>query len=352
MYLKDLKGKARFWAIESDSDGYTIEHGVLGGQTQEERYNIPYGLASRTKQEQIDSRVAAKIKKRLEKGYSLTLEDAMAQDGRAPNELGRPRPMLAARYDKLKGTDFSGYYHQPKLDGHRCLIAVDGDEVQAYSRNGKPIEAIVEILEEAQAIGRDIILDGELYSHGVPLQTITSWVKRRQECTDMLEYWVYDCVLPDSGFEERFNTISNILEASFKRIRLCPTYKGVPNAIGTLQSYRKQGYEGAILRKPEAPYQPGIRSKSVVKVKAFEDDEFKVTGVTASVEGWGILHCRTKDGKIFKVSAPGNISQKRHVLEHLEDYVGMHVRVEYAGHTVDGIPFHPVATMWRNKDDE
>lgn len=354
MYLKGSKGALRFWAIESASDGYYVEWGQVGSlNVQEEHTPIPYGKGTRSQLQQIEAQVAARIKKRLESGYCLNPEDALKKDGKGLNDLGLPRAMLAAPFKNIK-VSVSEYFHQPKLDGHRCMASISDGSAQMYSRNAKPITAPLEIIEELHNINIDIVLDGELYSHGIPLQTIGSWVKRRQELTSELEYWVYDCVVPDECFADRYERLTRIFDNTkgLSRIRLCPTTKGVSDATASLQSYRNNGYEGAILRDPRGQYEPGKRSKGLVKVKSWEDDEFRVIGVTASRDGWGILHCKAENKKIFTVSAPGNWAEKKHVLDHIEDYIGRDVRVEYANLTNDGIPFHPIATMWRKKDDE
>ena len=55
---------------------------------------------------------------------------------------------------------------------------------------------------------------------------------------------------------------------------------------------------------------------------------------------------------MFKVSPPGNAEERVRVSEYPMDYLGKYLRVEYAIITADGIPFHGVATDWRDKEDE
>lgn len=353
MYLKDKKGKIRFWSIESTNDGFEISHGMMGGVVQSEFEPVPYGKASRSQQEQIASMVASRVKKRLEMGYKYSIEEAEKQVGRGANDLGLPRPMLAARFDCVD-VDVREYYHQPKLDGHRCLISTKDDDVIAYSRNGKPISAIQEILEEVDDIfaGSGLILDGELYIHGVPLQQLSSRIKRRQDDTALLEYWIYDIVDSNAPFYIRWNELLQRMPTNTVRIKICPTIKGVSSASTALHAYKDRGFEGAILRSPESLYQAGIRSKGLIKVKSFLDDEFTVVNITASKDDWAILTCITSAGKTFNVSAPGNFTQKRWAYTNKDAFIGKTVRVEYANLTKDGIPFHPVATEWRNKHDE
>ena len=79
------------------------------------------------------------------------------------------KPMLAYKVDK-KPVDWSeNVYMQPKLDGVRCVIKLgDNNEVQAFSRTGKPwlnIAHITNSLHYFFTQHPDIILDGELYNH-------------------------------------------------------------------------------------------------------------------------------------------------------------------------------------------
>ena len=355
LYLKGNKGELRFWRIESVSDGFNTEWGHVGSpNTQEEFTPIPYGKANRTQFEQIHNEVAAKIKKRIERGYSRTVEEAESKNGRGPNELGLPRSMQAIQ---LKNTDadFSDYFHQPKLDGHRCLIAASRAEPIAYSRNGKEIPAIVEILDELRCLRGMIsgVLDGELYAHGHTLQEIGSWAKRRQDATMKLEYWVYDIVKTEMPFYRRFYILRHLFDAiNFNRVKLCPTIRGVAEAPRTLSEYRSKGFEGGILRDPNGLYEPGKRSKGLVKLKQTLDDEFIVDGITASAAGWAILRCRTRFGTIFTVSAPGDNAEKKYVLDNPGGFIGQSIRVEFAFYTADKKPFHPVAREWRNKSEE
>jgi len=110
---------------------------------------------------------------------------------------------------------------------------------------------------------------------------------------------------------------------------------------------RDGGYEGTILRWGEEGYQVGKRSKYLVKVKAFQDAEFKIIGVYESVDGLAVLECLLPDGDTFRVTAPGsNYDKKQIALEH-KRVLGKYLTVEYANLTKDGKPFHPVAIRIR-----
>tara|TARA_R110000751_G_scaffold307215_2_gene427757 strand:+ start:212 stop:814 length:603 start_codon:yes stop_codon:yes gene_type:complete len=191
-----------------------------------------------------------------------------------------------------------------------------------------------------------LTLDGELYCHGTSLQRISSWVKRLQPDTSKLEYVVYD-IVSDDPYHVRYNIIKNMNLGD--NARLAPTDKvlrqeDVPRMLDTAIF---AGYEGLILRDKESRYEVGHRSKGLVKVKKFLDDEFLVTDIIVSNDGWGILVCSTESGGKFRVSAPGTISNKISMLRNKESFINKQVTIQYANLTPDGIPFHPVALRFR-----
>jgi ATP-dependent DNA ligase len=351
LYLRDNRKALRYWEIESDCDGISTRWGVVGGSEQDEYEEVPFGKAGRSQEEQIDSMVESRIKKRMEKGYKATIAEANAIGGVGRNELGLPRPMLATPLKKIKECP-STYYVQPKLDGHRALYSCDRE--MAYSRNGKPITAIEKILSELSEISKtaNVVFDGELYIHGMPLQKISSLVRKRQEESDDLFYYIYD-VIVDLPFCERFELIADIFDNNdLQMVRLCPTHLTSRNPLDWLIEHKRSGYEGSMMREINSPYEEGKRSKSLIKVKSNEDSEFVVFNIEPAKNGAAILICKSYSGKAFSVTCHGNLSYKQKVFKERSNYIGRSVRVEYAGLTADGVPFHPVATMWRNKGDE
>jgi DNA ligase-1 len=244
--------------------------------------------------------------------------------------------MLAQPISKVGATTDS-YFRQYKYDGMRCMIHRGEDGFIAYSRGGKRIETISHILKGLEMpVGTTI--DGELYMHGTPLQSIMSYAKRYQNETRQLHYIVYDVMRP-VPYQERLDELK-----SYKfngAIRIAPTHTlGKDDSLDEeFRLARTLGYEGLILREPHSYYEQGKRSKALIKVKSVLDDEFTIQDITSSVDGWAILHCIN-----FSVSAPGELAEKRRILQHRSDYLGRRVRVEFANYTRDGVPFHPVAT--------
>lgn len=347
LYIKDNKGAMREWGISYVDDEIIIRYGQVGGSMQYQTEDVPEGLAARSLEEQIDSRINSRISKQKDKGYVHSMNEAANRD-RPVNQMGKPKPMLAQPIDKVKNINYEGAIAQPKFDGNRCLIYCEDGINKAYSRNGKPVTAIRHILQDLQ-LEEGMILDGELYCHGYNLQTIVSWIKREQPETLSLNYHVYDLVASDLAYNERSKILATLpLGKSISLVRGDPiaSHEALYKAF---RGYRNQGYEGAILRWGNTGYEDGKRSKSLVKIKEWFDAEFLVEDIIASADGWAILVCRTLSGDTFRVSAPGTIFEKTLILNDKEPYIGRYVTVEYANITRDGIPFHPVAKNFRDE---
>lgn len=344
--FKYTPANVRYWCAEADYSigAITITHGILNGVMQEQIEFVEENLSGRTLEDQIDLYIESRAKKKMDIGYRHSIEESKSSTGNTM--LGFHRPMLAKRLDQLNDVDFKDCYLQMKYDGHRCLVTRTSNGLVAYSRNGRIIKSIDHILAGiSMPVGMTI--DGELYNHDMPLQTISSLVKRKQADTMKLEYIVYD-VVTSQRYNERYNIINNINLGKFGRV--APTDKTVEKAHLSmlLSSAIALGYEGLMLRQCRFPYEPGKRSKALVKVKEFLDDEYRVVGITTSADGWAILTCKTSDGKEFGVSAPGSIREKIHVARNHDLYLGRLVNVKYANLTEDGIPFHPVAVRWHD----
>jgi len=372
LYIKDNTGALRFWSISAEQREpnweIIIEHGILGGSIQEKHDTVKEGKQGRSIKEQAMLQMSARISKQRDKGYTPSIKDA--ETHRPTNQLGLIKPMLAQPSKKVKVIG-SNPLVQYKYDGHRCLVDFDreGNWPTAYSRNGKPIDSIDHIINQlvdqigSRELGSEFTLDGELYLHGLSLQKIASLVKRKQLDSLKLTYIIYDIIEPNSPrpYRKRLERLKKILSyptGSDLKFELALTRPLKNDSLGAIKELftesRKLGYEGLIIRHGDTPYEDGKRSKSLVKVKGWEDDEFFITGVTADKDGRGVLHCRTNCAgkKPFKVLAPGTNQQKRYILENLEDYVGKMIKVEFANYTAEGIPFHPVAIEFRNKEAE
>lgn len=344
LYKRDASGGIRVWTISAIDFTIVIRYGMIDGAMQEVYEDVCEGKGNRDEYEQLMSRINSRINKQIDRGY---VYDIRKVGGKSSNKLGFPKPMLAQNLKSVsKQINFKSAFIQRKYDGNRCLIIKTQNGLIAYSRNGKIVNTINHILDDID-IPLDVILDGELYCHGVPLQTIVSWIKRKQENNKRIKYHIYDtiCELP---FSQRYRMLQGFNFGN--NIKLVETYpiQDIGEAMSLFKEFRTEGYEGAMLRWGDLGYEDDKRSKSLVKIKDWEDDEFYVVDIHPSKDGWGILECLTKNGQTFRTSAPGSIPEKLEVYKNRSNYFGKYVTIEYAYMTKDKIPFHPIAKCWRD----
>lgn len=350
LYKRDNRGKIREWSIGAHDYEIFMAHGVLNGELQEVFDYIEKGMASRTRDEQLVLEINSKIKKRIDKGYVYSLDEA--EKHTATNALGHVMPMLAQKFkDQKEEIDPSSLVYQYKYNGHRCLTHNDNKGSIAYSKNGLKIETVndlVNLINGHLPVGKT--LDGELYRHGFSLQKIGSWVRKLQFETSQLIYVVYDYI-SDEDFSERYKRLIDIVgEIDSPRIILAPVFEftgSVKQMLNTAIDVEK--YEGLIARRSGFPYEADKRSKSLLKIKRFEDGEYIITDIVSSKDGWALLWCMFDNGKMFSVTCPGPVDFKQKVLRESDLWRGATVNVEYANLTDDGKPFHPVATSLVNR---
>lgn len=338
------------WSIKAEGSDIVIAHAtVLGGSEVVHREHVPKGLAGRTLDQQIEMRIRSRVSRMKDKGYKYSKEEASQSSS---NQLGLLRPMLAQPLAKVTTIDYRDAVLQKKLDGHRCMITKQDDEIIAYSRQGKVIDTISHITDAMKdAIPEGVTVDGELYMHGQSLQTLASWIKREQPNTKLLNFVGYDLV-SDESYKDRHSELSDTLTGlktghpgQIMVLNYEP-YEGV-DVKARLAAVRAAGFEGLMLRLARRGYEVGLRSSSLIKVKHFDDGEFKVLDIVPSADGWGICVCEAHNGKTFRTSAPGTVIDKTNALMNKARYIGRLLTVEYATLTQDGLPFHASAKRWR-----
>jgi DNA ligase-1 len=346
LYKKAADGSIRLWTISIDDDELVIHHGIKNGVLQEKREEILIGKGGRSVYQQKLSRFNSRINKQLLKGYKETLEEAVNNKS---NAMGLVQPMLATPIDKVKKINYDGAHVQYKYDGNRCLITKQGSEIIAYSRRGKLITSIEHITSKLD-IPDGVTLDGELYIHGKKLQNIRSLIARKQSESISLRYHVYD-IIRESTYSERLRELLS-LKLPYS-VEVVPTIKlNEPDQLDNMRHAAiKEGYEGLILRLEGTGYEADKRSKSLLKLKEFQDDEFEVINIYMSDKYVPMATCLAKNNKTFDVVLPGSFNEKEIAYRSRSFYLQQLLTIEYSQLTADGIPFHGIAKAWRKNNE-
>lgn len=353
LYKTDANDQIRVWSIIAEGTVLIIQHGVLNGATQVSTEHVELNKSGRDIDQQVALKLQSRISTQFDKGYCSTIEEAIDSKGLNASKL--LRPMLAQKFRDVKNIDFANCFVQYKYNGHRCLVTKQNGKLIAYSRNGKPINSIDHIMKDLQWLPEGYTLDGELYLHGVPLQTIGSLVRKNQHASKKLMYVVYDLVAPAVKYAERNGWLkANLGVKDTPTVYIASTWTFAESKMPIKERLAESisnGYEGLILRHGNTGYEPGKRSQSLVKVKQVLDAEFCIVGVHQSADGWAIFECYKVPGQYynalvcdsFRVSAMGTMQDKHDAWANRNDFIGKMLTVEFFEWTNDGKPFHPVA---------
>jgi len=276
------------------------------------------------------------------------------------------KPMLAHKYNPDKA-DYPAYI-QPKLDGVRCVFTKDG----AYSRTGKEFKNVDHIKKDLKVVFDrypNIILDGELYNHGLKddFEKIISLVRKtkptqehRDEAEQLVQYHMYDIVsYPHATYEWRMHFINTLTDSAMVRtskcLRIIKTEVALDydNAIHKHEKYLKQGYEGSIYRSMTGKYK-GTRSWDLMKFKDFEDSEATIVGYEAGKgkrQGTiGKFIMQDDEGVEFGCPPGKGYDYKdlAGMLNNIHDYIGQRATFTYFQRTQAGSYRHPLYKCIRN----
>jgi hypothetical protein len=403
LYSRDKKGKIRVLILEIKAfennyerrDVFKIyayhiirKSGLLDGKlTQQPTLIISKGKAGRTLQQQVDLEVNSIINKQKDKGYVL-LEDLNVLPVR---EIVNPMNynQIDARLPKLK-TYVNGFQKvmlakdpkpgtqwfkngkptskwdrrwqvSRKLDGIRSSIVTKEDVFHSYSRTGKSLDVAftkifkdIDLLKVSQILGEDIMIDGELYVHGMPLQKIAGiaalkdWDEARH---GQLEFWIFDYAGNDDDATTRANKLNSIsLKGTTIRINKQYTADNYDIIKAYHDKWVMDGYEGAIARDGSKQYGYDARDERMVKLKEFQDDEFEIVGHKLGLRGSEDMCfiCKTPDGKTFEPPPIGDRAQKAAYVADMPNLIGKMGTVRFFNYTVDGVPGLPKFVAVRN----
>ena len=373
LYHKGKNGELRQWRVYANEDCIYTEYGVVDGILQESckkcvAKNVGKKNAT-TPETQAVTEAEALHKFKLERKYSLTPEEA---------QMPLMLPMLAHKYDEKKHS--GAFYCQRKLDGVRCISRWENDKVVLYSRQGKVYD-VKHISDELEKVlGKDDVFDGELYVFGMPLQSQISLVKKPQPESLKIKYWVYDMPVVDGndslGFGDRQESLGKIFDDYYEQflegfsfdeiVSWQPEQDNRTNLVEVdtyvlkstdsvnyyLEKFVSEGFEGAILRGINSEYLWGYRSNELLKVKKFQDAEFKIVDIIegeGKMTGHAIFVCQNDlTDATFKAVPKMTMQERAYIWNNRSEYIGKDVTVKFFDRTEDNIPRFPVAIAVRD----
>jgi len=370
LYKRNTNDSTQFWTIEHNEKSYwTFTGKYPDGEVIKSAPTWVTAKGSKTLQEQVESEVASKIKKQIDKKYVSDLKEIDLADSR----LDGYEPMLAHVYQDHKEKIKFPCAIQPKLDGLRCIMTKDG----MFSRKRKRYTSCQHIWDELKpffAKFPNAILDGELYTHLYKndFGKICSAVKKSAEkassedlkLQSKIEYWVYDTpkinkLDEDSPFIERYSSMAT--ELSFLRhVKVVPTIFNIKNEDELVEAKVKfigDGFEGGMARNINMKYE-NKRSYNLLKLKDMMDAEFEIIGIE---EGNGKLKdaaasfiCKMpadqKGGiRTFNCKMRGTDERLKEIWKDKDSYIGKVLTVKYQNLTdKDFLPRFPIGLEIRD----
>lgn len=192
----------------------------------------------------------------------------------------RPQPMLATLV--AEPFDKPGWVYEEKYDGDRILAYKEGPRVRLLSRNGKDNTARFAKIAAAIAGLRPatLVLDGEVIVFD---RKRISRFQLLQQDRGEAAYAVFDCLFAD-GRDLRAEPLSARRAVLEKFVAsegvLLLSHRLADNGLAAYERAKRNGYEGLVAKDLSSPY-VGRRSKSWLKVKVHQEDEFVIAGYTA-----------------------------------------------------------------------
>ena len=293
------------------------------------------------------------------------------------------KPMLAGKatdeqIEKLLNK--SQMIASPKLDGIRCII----QNGIALSRSLKEIrnKYVQTILGVPELSG----LDGELIV-GAPTDSdvyrnTTSNIMR-EKGEPRFTFWVFDHFLKNDIYINRKKELKIFNKYMPKMIRILES-----QSISTMEELKKyeidclsNGYEGVILRDPNAMYKHGrstAKEGGLIKVKRFSDSEARILGMEEQMKnnnekkvnelgrGQRSSHQANKipkgtlgalivkdvySGVQFNIGTGFSDNVRDQLWEHKEDLINTTVKYKYFDIGVKDAPRHPVYLGIRIPED-
>lgn len=291
---------------------------------------------------------------------------------------------LATDYTKVKEKDMKGRMAiQPKLDGGRCvaILPSNGGPVMLKSRTGKEwpnFESIRTALQQynddrgkRNPTGRTLYLDGEVVSYvngRIDFQSIQKTMMRKDGIeVGTLGFIVFDAAVEDEWKSPRQAYSDRLKFANFAVGKIqSPLVTLIPSDVlenptheqlkECCKAFVEMGYEGGIARQLDKPVL-NKRSKDLLKIKTFKDDEAEITGtVELQREGkgagtLGAIGCKTKAGVAFEIGTGLTADQRAELWAMRDRLPGKFANYKFFELTNDGVPRLPVFRSLRSEDD-
>jgi len=347
LYKMDSRGQIRVWSIfvgeENGRNFYSVSHGQEDGGLQTTQVFIDEGKNigrsnETTPKDQCISEAQSLYKKQIErKGYTDTIPSTQPT-----------LPMLAHKY-----SDFAHKINWPcaissKIDGIRLIVEIKNGQIKCVSRTGKELFNLEHITDELLKLGKDIVLDGELYSNDLTFEEIVSIVRKtktRDLRMSKIYFYAFDIINNNTYHSRVIELDYLVMGLSNTKVVPWKIIKSEAELFSAHKKYVNNGYEGTMIRNLSSLYQPNKRSYDLLKLKEFQDNEFEIIGwktgkgKSSSIPTFLLV---TGEKKTFEAVPKGTEEERGNYLAEADNYIGKFATIRFFEYTADGIPRFPV----------
>lgn len=254
------------------------------------------------------------------------------------------KPMLASGMKDgitIADYDSSNWVMEPKIDGHRMVIEI-GREITAWSRVGN-IRLLPNHIQTQLKQMPYGIFDAELWSPGGPSTDVKSL-----HLQDSLELALFDVMKVEqaSTISLPFSERRKLLESATARITqsksVCITRQYKPSEL-ELKNIWATGGEGVVLKRLDAIYEIGHRSKTWIKIKKELSVLLTIVGFEAGLLGpYSKVVGVDEFGTEVAVKALNDLWRAWFEVDHTR-FIGKKLRINCQEKTRDGRYRHPMA---------
>ena len=248
-------------------------------------------------------------------------------------------PMLAKAVPTVPEPDSvaGGLRYEPKWDGFRGIVTVDGDDVEIGSRGSKPLTRYFPELVEAfraQLGGREypVVLDGEVVVRaGTAGNERLDWEALSQRIHPAAsriaklsvetpaQFVAFDLLhldgedLTGRPFDERREALDRLAEHLDAPLFTTRTTLDVETARRWFTTFEGAGLDGVVAKPRTRPYEPGKRT--MLKVKHHREADVVALGYRVHKSGSGVgsllLGLYDDEGVLRQVGGVSAFSDKR-----------------------------------------
>lgn len=367
LYTYDALGALRMWSIECDGKHLFIEHGHVDGKKQLEMVNIK-PKSHRTVNEQAWLEACSRYNDNVVgNGYSPD-PDSVTLDFDQDENV-----MLANKYEYGKTTLMFPVDLSIKFDGVRFKAYMHNGAIVMKTRDNRVFPHFKHIKSELSYFFDDdpkLVIDGELYIHGMDLQDIrgiTGTTKIIHPREKEMNAVIFDLILDGTPFHTRYDRLLTMeLKYGTRLKSISFAHNTSVNSHDEIQAFhdkcKEDGYEGCMVRLPDSFYEKK-RCNQLLKYKMFDDEEATLIDIIngdtegGREDGCAVFILRRDNGLEFKCRPRGSLALRRewydnrYSLLYTENGKSRNLRYtyKYFGFNHSGKPNLPIGLAFRDE---